>query len=283
VQVAAIRDRLEQLKELDKRREAILKSIEEQGKLTPELKKSIDQAETMTRLEDIYLPYKPKRKTKAQTARENGLEPLADLLLLQEDAAIEAIAATYLNDHVKSTDEALQGARDIIAEKVNEDAGVRAEIRHLFEKEAKLISKVLSGKEAEAIKYKDYFDYSELVSKVPSHRALAVLRGFMEGFLRMSIEPEETFAIELLEDSFVIGMSNEGTHIKKALRDAWKRLLQPSLESEFRMAVKQRSDEDAIAVFAENLRQLLLASPLGGKRLIALDPGYRTGCKTGNP
>jgi uncharacterized protein len=248
--------------------------------MTEALQAKIDKANTINELEDIYLPYKPKRKTKAQTARENGLEPLADILLLQADAELERIAATYLNDHVKSTDEALQGARDIIAEKVNEDAGVRAEIRHLFEKEARLISKVLSGKEAEAIKYKDYFDYSELVSKVPSHRALAVLRGFMEGFLRMSIEPEETFAIELLEDSFVIGMSNEGTHIKKALRDAWKRLLQPSLESEFRMAVKQRSDEDAIAVFAENLRQLLLASPLGGKRLIALDPGYRTGCKT---
>jgi uncharacterized protein len=280
VQIQQIQETAKLVQEFAERKAFIEKTITEQGKMTEALQAKIDKANTINELEDIYLPYKPKRKTKAQTARENGLEPLADILLLQADAELERIAATYLNDHVKSTDEALQGARDIIAEKVNEDAGVRAEIRHLFEKEAKLISKVLSGKEAEAIKYKDYFDYSELVSKVPSHRALAVLRGFMEGFLRMSIEPEETFAIELLEDRFVIGMSNEGTHIKKALRDAWKRLLQPSLESEFRMAVKQRSDEDAIAVFAENLRQLLLASPLGGKRLIALDPGYRTGCKT---
>jgi len=280
VQIQQIQETAKLVQEFAERKAFIEKTITEQGKMTEALQAKIDKANTINELEDIYLPYKPKRKTKAQTARENGLEPLADILLLQADAELEKIAATYLNDHVKSTDEALQGARDIIAEKVNEDAGVRAEIRHLFEKEAKLISKVLSGKEAEAIKYKDYFDYSELVSKVPSHRALAVLRGFMEGFLRMSIEPEETFAIELLEDRFVIGMSNEGTHIKKALRDAWKRLLQPSLESEFRMAVKQRSDEDAIAVFAENLRQLLLASPLGGKRLIALDPGYRTGCKT---
>lgn len=280
VQIQQIQETAKLVQEFAERKAFIEKTITEQGKMTDELQAKIDKANTINELEDIYLPYKPKRKTKAQTARENGLEPLADILLLQADAELEKIAATYLNDHVKSTDEALQGAREIIAEKVNEDAGVRAEIRHLFEKEAKLISKVLSGKEAEAIKYKDYFDYSELVSKVPSHRALAVLRGFMEGFLRMSIEPEETFAIELLEDRFVIGMSNEGAHIKKALRDAWKRLLQPSLESEFRMAVKQRSDEDPIAVFAENLRQLLLASPLGGKRLIALDPGYRTGCKT---
>ena len=280
VQIQQIQETAKQVQEFAERKTFIEKTITEQGKMTEELQAKIDKANTINELEDIYLPYKPKRKTKAQTARENGLEPLADLLLQQADAKVEEIAATYLNENVKTIEEALQGARDIIAEKVNEDAGVRAEMRHLFEKEARLISKVLSGKEAEAIKYKDYFDYSELVSKVPSHRALAVLRGFMEGFLRMSIEPEEITATDMLEERFVKGMSNEGAHIKKALRDAWKRLLQPSLESEFRMAVKQRSDEDAIAVFAENLRQLLLASPLGGKRLIAIDPGYRTGCKT---
>ena len=280
VQIQQIQETAKQVQEFAERKLFIEKTITEQGKMTEELQAKIDKANTINELEDIYLPYKPKRKTKAQTARESGLEPLADILLLQADAKVEEIAATYLNENVKNIEEALQGARDIIAEKVNEDADVRAGMRHLFEKEARLISKVLSGKETEAVKYKDYFDYSELVSKVPSHRALAVLRGFMEGFLRMSIEPEETVAIEILEDRFVKGMSNEGAHIKKALRDAWKRLLQPSLESEFRMAVKQRSDEDAIAVFAENLRQLLLASPLGSKRLIAIDPGYRTGCKT---
>lgn len=280
VQIQQIQETAKQVQEFAERKTFIEKTITEQGKMTEALQAKLDHATTINELEDIYLPYKPKRKTKAQTAREYGLEPLADLLLLQANAPVEELAATYLNDNVKSVEEALQGARDIIAEKVNEDADVRAEMRHLFEKEARLISKVLSGKETEAVKYKDYFDYSEPVSKVPGHRALAVLRGFMEGFLRMSIEPEETVAIEMLEDRFVKGMTNEGAQVKKALRDAWKRLLQPSLESEFRMAVKQRSDEEAIAVFAENLRQLLLASPLGGKRLIAIDPGYRTGCKT---
>jgi len=280
VQIQQIQETAKQVQEFAERKLFIEKTITDQGKMTEGLQAKLDNATTINELEDIYLPYKPKRKTKAQTARESGLEPLSDFLLQQADAKVEEIAATYLNENVKTIEEALQGARDIIAEKVNEDAEVRAEMRHLFEKEARLISKVLSGKEAEAIKYKDYFDYSELVSKVPSHRALAVLRGFMEGFLRMSIEPEETTAIDLLENRFIKGISTEGGQVKKALRDAWKRLLQPSLESEFRMAVKQRSDEDAIAVFAENLRQLLLASPLGGKRLIAIDPGYRTGCKT---
>jgi protein Tex len=280
VQIMQIQDTAKQVQEFAERKAFIEKAITEQGKMTETLQASINKATTINELEDIYLPYKPKRKTKAQTARENGLEPLAQLLLAQADGDIIAEAGKFLNEQVASAEDALKGAQDIIAEMVNEDAEVRANMRHLFEKEATLISKVMPGKEEEAVKYKDYFDYSELVSKVPSHRALAVLRGFMEGFLRMSIEPEETIAIELLEEKFIQGMSNEGPMVKKALRDAWKRLLQPSLESEFRMALKQRSDEDAIAVFAENLRQLLLASPLGGKRVIAIDPGYRTGCKT---
>jgi uncharacterized protein len=280
VQIQAIQETAKQVQEFAERKAFIEKTISEQGKMTEAIQALIDKATTINALEDIYLPYKPKRKTKAQTARENGLEPLADLLLDQKDADIQQVAEKYLNENVKTIDEALQGARDIIAEKVNEDAEVRSEMRFLFEKEGRLTSKLMPDKEAEAVKYKDYFDYSEAISKVPSHRALAVLRGFMEGFLRISIEPEETVALEILEQRFIHGMSSESPHVKKALRDAWKRMLQPSLESEFRMAIKQRSDEDAISVFAENLRQLLLASPLGGKKLIALDPGYRTGCKT---
>ena len=280
VQIQAIQETAKQVQEYAERKAFIEKTITEQGKMTEALRALMDKATTINELEDIYLPYKPKRKTKAQTARENGLEPLADILLDQNDADIQQVTEKYLNDNIKTIEEALQGARDIIAEKVNEDAEVRSEMRYLFEKEGRLISKLMPDKEAEAVKYKDYFGYSEAISKVPSHRALAVLRGFMEGFLRISIEPEETVALEILEQRFIHGMSNESPHVKKALRDAWKRMLQPSLESEFRMAIKQRSDEDAIGVFAENLRQLLLASPLGGKRLIALDPGYRTGCKT---
>ncbi|HSR37542.1 MAG TPA: Tex family protein [Phnomibacter sp.] len=280
VQIAAIQDEAKFQKEFSERKAFIIKTIEEQGKMNDQLMAALDKATTLNELEDIYLPYKPKRKTKAQAARENGLEPLAQLLLAQSNAALELEAAKFINEKVASAEDALQGARDIIAEQVNEDATVRTKMRRLFETEGLLISKVLSGKETEAAKYKDYFDYSEPVSKVPAHRALAVLRGFMEGFLRISIEPAEEAALELLEEQFIQGMSNEGAHVKKALRDAWKRLLQPSLESEFRMAVKTRSDEEAINVFAENLRQLLLSSPLGGKHLLAIDPGYRTGCKT---
>lgn len=280
VQIAAIQDEAKFQKEFSERKAFIIKTIEEQGKMNDQLMAALGKATTLNELEDIYLPYKPKRKTKAQTARENGLEPLAQLLLAQSNAELEAEAAKYINEKVASAEDALQGARDIIAEQVNEDATVRTKMRRLFETEGLLISKVLSGKETEAAKYKDYFDYSEPVSKVPAHRALAVLRGFMEGFLRISIEPAEEAALELLEEQFIQGMSNEGAHVKKALRDAWKRLLQPSLESEFRMAVKTRSDEEAINVFAENLRQLLLSSPLGAKHLLAIDPGYRTGCKT---
>ncbi|MCU0335686.1 MAG: RNA-binding transcriptional accessory protein [Chitinophagaceae bacterium] len=280
VQIQAIQEEAKFQQEFAERKAFIEKTIAEQGKLTDALQTALNKASTLAELEDIYLPYKPKRKTKAQTARENGLEPLATLLLAQADADVEAVAAGFINEKVGSAEEALQGARDIIAETANEDATVRTRLRRLFETEGLLISKVLTGKETEAAKFKDYFDYSEPISKVPAHRALAVLRGFMEGFLRISIEPAEEPALEILEHQFVKGMSHEGVHVKKALKDAWKRLLQPSLESEFRMALKTRSDEDAIQVFADNLRQLLLSSPLGGKQLLAIDPGYRTGCKT---
>jgi uncharacterized protein len=279
VQIQQIQDESKSLKEFAERKAFIEKTITEQGKMTEDLQGKLDKAITIAELEDIYLPYKPKRKTKAQTARENGLEPLAMLLLAHEDFDINSKATEFINETVKSAEEALQGARDIIAETINEDADVRAKVRKLFEVEATLQSKVVPGKETDGIKYKDYFDFSEPVSKVPSHRILAILRGFLEGFLRIGISPAEENAIELIEGKFVKGMSNCNEHIRKAIKDAYRRLLQPALETEFRTLLKQKGDEEAINVFAENLRQLLLSSPLGSKRILAIDPGYRTGCK----
>ncbi len=279
VQILQIQDEAKFLKEFTERKAFIEKSITEQGKMTEYLQGKIDAATTMAELEDIYLPYKSKRKTKAQTARENGLEPLAQLMLEQTAADISAEAANYITEKVKTADEALQGARDIIAEMINEDVNLRAKLRKLFEDTATLQSKVLTDKETEGIKYKDYFDFSEPISKVPSHRILAVLRGFMEGFLRMSIAPLEEEALALLEKDHVKALTPSTEHVKKAIRDAYRRLMQPSLETEFRTALKQKADEEAINVFAENLRQLLLSAPLGSKRILAIDPGYRTGCK----
>ncbi|WP_018611345.1 Tex family protein [Segetibacter koreensis] len=279
IQILQIQEEAKFLKEFHERKTFIEKTIAEQGKMTEELQGKLDIATTVAELEDIYLPYKPKRKTKAQTARENGLEPLALLLMEQRDFDIEARAVEFINENVKSAEEALQGARDIIAETVNEDADVRSKIRKLFEDEATLQSKVVAEKETEGIKYKDYFNFSEPISKVPSHRILAILRGFLEGYLRIGISPAEETAIELIENKFIRGMSNCNEQIKKAIKDAYRRLLQPSLETEFRTLLKQKADEEAINVFAENLRQLLLSSPLGSKRILAIDPGYRTGCK----
>ncbi len=279
VQILQIQEEAKILKEFSERKSFIEKTIFEQGKLTEELQGKLNKATTVAALEDIYLPYKPKRKTKAQTARENGLEPLAFLLLAQKNFDIEAKAGECINENVKSAEEALQGARDIIAETVNEDADVRAGIRKLFEDKAALQSKVTPGKETEGIKYKDYFDFSEPVSKIPSHRILAILRGFLEGYLRISISPDEETATNLIESKVIKGMSNCNGEIRKAIKDAYRRLLQPSLETEFRTLLKQKADEDAINVFSENLRQLLLSSPLGSKRILAIDPGYRTGCK----
>ncbi|HRI20921.1 MAG TPA: Tex family protein [Panacibacter sp.] len=279
VQILQIQDEAKFLKEFSERKAVIEKTIAEQGKMTDVLQEKLNKAVTIAELEDIYLPYKPKRKTKALIARENGLEPLALLILEQKPIDVNAEALSFINDNIKTGDEALQGARDIIAEMVNEDAQVRAKMRKLFEDTATLQSKVLADKETEGIKYKDYFDFSEPVSKIPSHRILAVLRGFLEGFLRMSIAPVEEDALEMIEALYIKGMSTSGDHIRKAVKDAYRRLLQPSLETEFRTALKQKADEDAINVFAENLRQLLLSSPLGSKRILAIDPGYRTGCK----
>ena len=280
VQIQQIQDLSKQLKEFTERKTFIEKTITEQGKMTEQLQGKIDAATTIAELEDIYLPYKPKRKTKAQTARENGLEPLSLLLLEQNDIDIQTEAGNYLNEKVTTIEEALQGARDIISEQVNEDANVRAKMRKLFEDTAVLQCKVAPDKETEAIKYKDYFDFSEPIHKIPSHRILAVLRGFLEGFLRMGIAPVEEEALELIEQQYIKGSLNSSVEqVKKALKDAYRRLLQPSLETEFRTALKTRADEEAIHVFAENLKQLLLSSPLGSKRILAIDPGYRTGCK----
>ncbi|MGN6490642.1 MAG: Tex family protein [Agriterribacter sp.] len=279
VVVQQIEDEAKALKAFTERKAAIEKSITEQEKMTEALQEKLNKATTLAELEDIYLPYKPKRKTKAQTAKENGLEPLAVLMLEQKDIDIAAEAAAYINEKVKTADEALQGARDIIAEQINEDAQTRAKMRKLFEDRATLQSKVVTDKETEGVKFKDYFDYSEPVIKVPSHRALAVLRGFVEGVLRIAITPEEELAVEQLESIYAKGLSDSSTHVRKAAKDAWRRLLQPALETEFRTMLKQKADEEAINVFAENLKQLLLSSPLGGKKVLAIDPGYRTGCK----
>jgi uncharacterized protein len=279
VQIQHIQDEAKFLKEFTDRKTFIEKTITEQGKMTDELQEKLNSVTTIAELEDIYLPFKPKRKTKAQTARENGLEPLALLMLEQKDIDVIAEAGKFINEKILTADDALQGARDIIAEMINEDAEVRAKMRKLFEDKATLQSKVVADKETEGIKYKDYFDFSEPVSRIPSHRILAVLRGFLEGYLRVSISPVEEDALEVIEKMYVKGISSSTDVVKKAIKDSYRRLLQPSLETEFRTALKQQADEEAINVFAENLRQLLLSSPLGSKRILAIDPGYRTGCK----
>lgn len=268
-----------QLAELDKRREAILKSIEEQGKLTDELKRQIEGASTMNELEDIYLPYKQKRKTRASVARDRGLEPLAGILMKQEELLIEKSAEAFLSDEVVSIEDALQGARDIIAEWVNENKRSRETIRRLFGKNALIGSKVVKGKEEDGIKYQDYFEFSEPMNRCPSHRVLAMLRGEDEGFLKISLEPDRETAVQLLKNIFVKGNMKVSEQVKEAVTDSYKRLLQPSIETEFRKMSKEKADEQAIRVFAENLRQLLMAAPLGEKAVLALDPGYRSGCK----
>ncbi len=281
VQVADVRDRLLKLRELDKRREAILKSIDEQEKLTPELKKKIEAAETMTALEDLYLPYKPKRKTKASVAKERGLEPLAQWLWEQPNGAVEAAAAKYINEEkeVPDAEAALQGARDIVAEWVSEDAEAREEIRNLFRTEGMIRSRVVSGKEEEGSKYKDYFDWEEPIKKTPSHRLLAMRRGEREGILILNMAPEEETAVAKLSRRFVTGHGEASQHVDIAVKDAYKRLIKPSIETEIRLESKKAADLEAIHVFAENLKQLLMSAPLGQKRLMAIDPGFRTGCK----
>lgn len=281
VQVTTIRDRVLQLRDLDKRREAIIKSLTDMGKLTPELEKQINEAETMVTLEDIYLPYRPKRKTRATTAREKGLQPLADLLMEQKKIDIELEAVKFIDEEkgVKNFEEALAGARDIIAEFISENAEIRTQMRSLFIEKGTFQSKVIEGKEQEGIKYKDYFDWTEPVKSVPSHRILAMRRGEKEEILWLDIKPAEEEAIELLENAFVIGNNPSADQVKQAIADGYKRLLKPSMETEVRLFTKKKADEEAIRVFAENARQLLLGAPLGQKRTMAIDPGFRTGCK----
>ncbi|OFX86798.1 MAG: RNA-binding transcriptional accessory protein [Bacteroidetes bacterium GWF2_33_16] len=279
MQIEIIKDQLAKLKEFDNRRETILKTIEEQGLLTPELKLKIENAQTLTELEDIYLPYKPKKKTRATKARERGLEPLAKIILKQQELNIFSKAEEYINDEVPTAEDALQGARDIIAEWINENERARNSIRRLFQHEATILSTMIKGKEEDGIKYRDYFNWEEQLKKCPSHRLLAMYRGENEGFLRISIEPNEDKAIEMLENQFVQGVYDVSEQVRIAVKDSYKRLLSPSMETEFKNAAKELADEEAIKVFAENLRQLLLAPPLGQKNVLAIDPGYRTGCK----
>ena len=279
VQIGEIKERYDKLTDIAKRKETILKTIEEQGKLTAELKKRIEARWDATELEDIYLPYKPKRKTRAEAARQKGLEPLATILLMQRENHLSARVRTFINKEVKDEEEALKGARDIIAEQVSEDERSRNQLRNQFSRQAIITSKVVKGKEEEAAKYKDYFDFSEPLKRCTSHRLLAIRRGEAEGLLKVSISPDDEECTERLERSYVRGNNECSQHVKEAVRDAYKRLLKPSIETEFAALSKEKADEEAIRVFAGNLRQLLLAPPLGQKRVMGIDPGYRTGCK----
>jgi len=282
VAVTAVRDRLNQLKELDDRRESIIKSLEERELLTDELKEKIMQAETMAVLEDIYLPYRPRRRTRATIAREKGLEPLAEMIYAQDpavDPAAEGESFVDRSKGVETGEDALAGARDIIAEWVSEEQNARARIRELFSGEGFFQTRVLKDKEEEGRKYEDYFDSSEPVANAPSHRILAMRRGAREGFLRLHITASEEQALQILERLFVRGQSTCSAQVKEAVADSYKRLLSPSMETEILAATKLRADEEAIRVFAENLRQLLLVPVLGQKNVLAIDPGFRTGCK----
>ena len=281
VVITTIRDRLSQLVELDKRREAILKSLEERGQLTDELREKILAAETMVVLEDIYLPYRPKRRTRATVAKEKGLEPLAERLFAQGEMDPMAEAAAFVDPEkgVDSAEDALSGARDIIAEWVNEDQTARTRIRDLYALKAVFRSKVIPEKEAEGTKYRDYFEWEEPVNTAPSHRILAMRRGENEGFLTLRVHPPEEEALVILDGLFVRGKGPVSEEVRKAVHDSYGRLLSPSMETEIRQITKKRADEEAIRVFVENVRQLLLAPPLGQKNILAIDPGFRTGCK----
>lgn len=279
VQIEEIRKEDLRLKELAKRKQTVLSTIEEQGKLTPELRKQIESCDDLQVLEDIYMPYKPKRRTKAAMARENGLEPLAEWLMKEPNGDVVKEAARFVNDTVKNEEEALQGARDIIAEVISENALVRATVRSQFQRYGTIKTRVARDKEVEGIKYKDYFEFEEPLHKCPSHRVLAMFRGEEEGMLRLRIAPEEDRTLEKLEYQLIKRNTDASDEIYAALKDSYKRLIEPSIENEFRALSKAKADEEAIKVFAENLRQLLLGAPLGGKRILALDPGYRTGCK----
>lgn len=281
VQIMQIRDEIERLRQLEQRRESILKSIEGQNKLTDELREQILAAETLSKLEDLYLPYKPKRRTKATIAREKGLEPLAQFILEQKNNLVFEEAEKFISEEkeVKSVLEALQGARDIVAEIVSEDALVRESMRELFKKSGIIKSRVIKGKEEEGEKFEDYFEWEEKLMDCPSHRMLAMRRGEKEDVLILDIIVDDEQARELIERKIITSRGECANQIKEAIEDGYKRLLQPSIEAEMRLLTKQHADEKAIVVFADNLRELLLASPLGQKNILALDPGFRTGCK----
>jgi len=288
VAITAIRDRMEKLAELDARRDTILKSLEERKLLTDALKQSIATAETLTALEDIYLPFRPKKRTRATIAKEQGLEPLADLLFTQAadiaplDAAqpfLETEEAKKADPVLTTAEQALAGARDILAERFSDDKDARAKLRAVYQSESTVYSKVFPGKETEGAKFKDYFEWDEPASKAPSHRILAIRRGEKEGFLMMRVHPPEAAALDPLERMFVKGRNPAADQVKLAVQDSLKRLLGPAMETEIRLELKRRADEEAIRVFADNLRELLLASPLGQKNILAIDPGFRTGCK----
>ncbi len=282
VQISEINDRYEKLCELAKRKETIISTIEEQGKMTADLKNRIDNCWDSTELEDIYLPFKPKRKTRAEAARQKGLEPLAIILMMQRENNLMAKAAQFVKGDVKDEEDALKGARDIIAEQINEDERARNQIRNIFTRQAIITAKVVKGKEKEedAAKYRDYFDFSEPLKRCTSHRLLAIRRGEAEGILKVTISPEEDDeCTDRLERQFVRGNGECSSQVAEAVKDAYKRLLKPAIETEFSAISKEKADEEAIRVFAENLRQLLLAPPLGQKRVMGIDPGFRTGCK----
>jgi uncharacterized protein len=282
VVISRVRDRLTQLAELDKRREAILKSLQERELLTEELQEAVATAETLSALEDIYLPYRPKRRTRATIAREKGLEPLALVILAQESSTNPAQAAlAFINPGkgVKSAEEALAGARDIIAEMINEDTGIRQSLRQFFTAEGLLQSSVIKGKEEKGTKFRDYFELQEPISHMPSHRVLAVFRGEAEGYLKLTIRPPEEKALAILFRHFVKGQNAASDQVILAMEDSYQRLLAPSIETDMRQEIKERADAEAIRVFAQNLNDLLMAPPLGFKIVLAIDPGYRTGCK----
>ena len=279
VAIGNVKDVYEKMKALVQRKETIIVTIEQQGKLTPELKKRIDDCYDSLELEDIYLPYRPKRRTRATIARERGLEPLADLIMQQQCNDVKGRARGFVCADVPTADDAVAGACDIIAERVSEDDGARNVVRRLFSRHGLLVSKVIKGKEGDGIKYSDYYEWQESISRISSHRLLAIMRGEDEGYLRVSVTVDAEEAISQLNRRLVKRFSPAREYMELAIADGYKRLLAPSIENETRNAAKEKADDEAIAVFAENLRQLLMSSPLGQKRVLAIDPGFRTGCK----
>ena len=279
IAIGDVKQLYEKLCELAKRKETILRSIEEQEKMTPELQKRIEDCWDSVELEDIYLPFKPKKQTKAEIARKKGLEPLAKILMAQNEQDVYNKAERFVKEDVPNADEALQGARDIIAEWVNENESARYTIRNIFRREAIISSKAIKGKEEDGAKYRDYFDFQELLSRCSSHRLLAMRRGETEGILRVAISPDVEQCLEALNRKFVKGRTQSSEQVETAVKDGFKRLLKPAIETEFAALSKEKADNQAIRVFAENLKQLLLAPPLGQKRVLGIDPGYRTGCK----